>query len=136
MEAETVGATGEKAAPAEPQPTSAELQGEAETASPADVSVEPSEVPNIIEAPAVGVEIVSTEERHGTLYFTVRDLRTCGTVHNVTQASARKLWSYAINQCLKNPVDPEQGDLERGLWPVAGRTPGQEAALRPGQAPA
>ena len=79
--------------------------------------------PDILEAPAVGVEIVSVEERHGTQYFTVRDLRTCDQVHNVTQASARKLWSYAINQCLKNPVNPAkvQWDGEYGCWLVARR---------------
>jgi hypothetical protein len=48
--------------------------------------------------PANGVEIVSTEERNGTLYHTVRDLRNLTTVHNVTRKSARRLWHYAIVQ--------------------------------------
>jgi hypothetical protein len=48
--------------------------------------------------PANGVEIVSTEERNGTLYHTVRDLRNQTTVHNVTRKSARRLWHYAIVQ--------------------------------------
>lgn len=69
--------------------------------------VEATEQPNILEAPAVGVEILAAEARQGELYFTVRDLRNCNTVHNVTAASARKLWSYAINQYLKRPtIDP------------------------------
>jgi hypothetical protein len=85
--------------------------------------VESAEQPNILEAPAVGVEIVSTEERQGVVYFTIRDLRNCNTVHNVTPVSARKLWSYAINQYLKRPIDPEKvtwyGDY--GLWQVGRR---------------
>ncbi len=109
-----------------PPQTQAEPSGPeiaAATASPADAAALPEEAPNILEAPAIGVEIASVEERHGTLYFTVRDLRTCGTVRNVTLASARKLWSYAINQCLKNPVEPGKvtwsGDY--GLWQVGRR---------------
>jgi hypothetical protein len=48
--------------------------------------------------PTNGVEIVSTEERNGTMYHTVRDLRNLTTVHNVTRKSARRLWHYAIVQ--------------------------------------
>jgi len=88
-----------------------------------EIVTEAAERPNIIEAPAVGVEIVSTEERQGVVYFTIRDLRNCNTVHNVTPVSARKLWSYAINQYLKRPIDPEKvtwrGDY--GLWQVGRR---------------
>lgn len=88
-----------------------------------EIVAEPVELPDILEAPAVGVEIVSIEEREGTLYFTVRDLRNCNTVHNITSASARKLWSYAINQSGKRPVDAEKvtwrGDY--GLWQVGRR---------------
>jgi hypothetical protein len=72
--------------------------------------------------PGIGVEIVTVEERKGGRYFTIRDLRNSNVVQNVTLASARKLWSYAINQYLTNPVDPERvtwrGDY--GLW-QAGR---------------
>ena len=88
-----------------------------------EIIAESAESPNILEAPAVGVEIVSTEERQGVVYFTIRDLRNCNMVHNVTPVSARKLWSYAINQYLKRPIDPEQvmwrGDY--GLWQVGRR---------------
>jgi len=88
-----------------------------------EIVTEAAELPNITEAPAVGVEIVSTEERQGVVYFTIRDLRNCNTVHNVTPVSARKLWSYAINQYLKRPIDPEKvtwrGDY--GLWQVGRR---------------
>ena len=73
--------------------------------------------------PAIGVEIVSAEERKGARYYTIRDLRNGNTVQNVTLASARKLWSYAINQYLTNQVDPVQvtwhGDY--GLWQAARR---------------
>ena len=68
--------------------------------------------------PSVGVEIIAVEERQATRYFTIRDLRNGGTVQNVTPASARKLWSYAITQHLTHPVDPAgvtwQGEF--GLW--------------------
>jgi len=88
-----------------------------------EIVAESTEPPNILEAPAVGVEIVSTEERQGVVYFTIRDLRNCNTVHNVTPVSARKLWSYAINQYLKRPIDPEKVTWlgEYGLWQVGRR---------------
>ncbi len=96
---------------------------EQEMAASAERIVAPAEQPNILEAPAVGVEIIAVEERQGTRYFTVRDLRNCNIVHNVTAASARKLWSYALNQYLKQPIDPERvtwsGDF--GLWQVGRR---------------
>jgi hypothetical protein len=91
---------------------------------PAPAAAEPESQPNILEAPAIGVEIVAVEERKGRRYFTIRDLRNYGTVRNVTEASARKLWSYAINQYLHNTVDPERvtwnGDY--GLWQSATRS--------------
>ena len=86
-------------------------------------SVASDELPNIAEAPAIGVEIVAAEERQGTIYFTIRDLRNCNAVHNVTSASARKLWSYAISQYLKHQPDPAKitWSGEYGLWQVARR---------------
>ena len=48
--------------------------------------------------PRTGVEVVSVEERDGTQYFTVRDLRNGNVVKNVTFKSARRLWHYAITQ--------------------------------------
>ncbi len=89
----------------------------------AETEIPAAEQPNILEAPAVGVEIIASEERGGIRYFTVRDLRNCNTVHNVTATSARRLWSYAINQYLKQPVDPAKviwsGDY--GLWRASRR---------------
>lgn len=49
-------------------------------------------------APRTGVEVLAPEERQGKLYFTMRDLRNGNVVKNVTRASARKLWHYAIDQ--------------------------------------
>jgi hypothetical protein len=49
-------------------------------------------------APRTGVEVVSVEERDGTRYYTMRDLRNGNVVKNVTRTSARRLWHYAINQ--------------------------------------
>lgn len=73
--------------------------------------------------PAVGVEIMAMEERKGSRYFTIRDLRNNNVVQNVTMQSARKLWSYAISQYLTNPFDPAEvtwrGDF--GLWQAARR---------------
>jgi hypothetical protein len=69
-------------------------------------------------APTIGVEILSSEERKGSQYFDIRDLRNGNSVQNVTPASARRLWSYAINQYLSKPVDPNGVSWrgEYGLW--------------------
>lgn len=49
-------------------------------------------------APRTGVEVLEPDERQGKIYFTMRDLRNGNIVKNVTRASARKLWHYAIDQ--------------------------------------
>jgi len=71
-----------------------------------------------IEPPKTGVEIVQSEERDGVLYHTMRDLRNNSTVRNVSRASARRLWRYAIAEREDNPVREEdvvwQGDI--GFW--------------------
>ncbi|MGD2162519.1 MAG: ATP-binding protein, partial [Anaerolineales bacterium] len=70
-----------------------------------------------IEAPKTGVEIADVEERNGTKYYTMRDLRNGNTVKNVTIRSARRLWHYAISEFTKLPEDLKkasiawQGDL-------------------------
>jgi hypothetical protein len=71
-----------------------------------------------VEPPRTGVQIVSSEVRKGLNYYSVRDLRNARIVHNVTLASARSLWQYAIDQAEKTPCTPDQvqwrGDI--GLW--------------------
>jgi PHP family Zn ribbon phosphoesterase len=68
-----------------------------------------------IEPPRTGVEIVESEERKGTLYHTMRDLRNGNEVKNVTRKSARRLWHYAITQAEEHPIDANRvewhGDL-------------------------
>jgi hypothetical protein len=73
--------------------------------------------------PAIGVEVLAAEERKGTRYYAIRDLRNGNVVHNVSPASARKLWSYAISQYQTNPIDPAKiiWNGEMGLWQVARR---------------
>lgn len=59
-------------------------------------------------APKTGVEIVEVEERNGSRYYTMRDLRNGNVVKNVTAKSARRLWHYAIKQHAKLPSDPNK----------------------------
>jgi hypothetical protein len=66
--------------------------------------------------PKTGVEIVATEERDETKYHTMRDLRNGNQVKNVTRASSRRLWHYAIMQRetdlnMKNLKAEWQGNL-------------------------
>ncbi|MBN1178585.1 MAG: putative DNA binding domain-containing protein [Anaerolineae bacterium] len=68
----------------------------------------PEQTHGRVEPPRTGVEIVDTEERQGTLYHTMRDLRNGNVVKNVTRKSARKLWHYAITQVEDHPVDPKK----------------------------
>jgi PHP family Zn ribbon phosphoesterase len=60
------------------------------------------------QAPSTGVEIVESNERNGTIYHTVHDLRNGNRIQNVTRSSARKLWHYAITQTEDNPPDPKK----------------------------
>ncbi len=86
------------------------------------LGLQPTAAPEIVEGriepPRTGVEIVASEEREGTLYHTMRDLRNGNIVKNVTRKSARRLWHYAITQHERHPVDPEkvQWQGEIGLW--------------------
>jgi hypothetical protein len=76
--------------------------------------VEPSAAtePLSEDAPRTGVEVVSADERDGTRYFTVRDLRNGNVVKNVTKKSARRLWHYALSQFAKLPQDVSQLPIE------------------------
>jgi PHP family Zn ribbon phosphoesterase len=53
---------------------------------------------DVVVEPRTGVEVLAPEERQGKQYFTMRDLRNGNVVKNVTRASARKLWHYAIDR--------------------------------------
>jgi len=70
---------------------------------PVDTPVD--EIAGRTEPPRTGVEIVETQERQGTLYHTMRDLRNGNVVKNVTRKSARRLWHYAITQTEEHPAD-------------------------------
>lgn len=63
-----------------------------------------------IATPRTGVEIVESEERNGTTYHTVRDMRNGNLIKNVTRSSARKLWHYAITQIESGK--PELSDID------------------------
>ena len=71
-------------------------------------------------APRTGAEIVSAEERDGTVFYAIRDLRNGSVTSNVTRDSARRLWQYAIQQREEHPVDEGhirwKGDF--GFWKV------------------
>lgn len=49
-------------------------------------------------APRTGVEVIAPVLRGGKSFFSMRDLRNGNIVKNVTQASARRLWHYAISR--------------------------------------
>jgi hypothetical protein len=71
-------------------------------------------------APKTGVQVVSMEERNGTVYFGVRDLRNNSVVRNVTFKSARDLWHYAIMQHAEHPSGPEDIDWSDNRAVLAG----------------
>jgi hypothetical protein len=95
-----------------PQPAPCEDGGEAK---PDDSQ------PGSVEAPGTGVQILESEERKGTLYHTMKDLRNGNAIRNVTRSSARKLWRYAITQHESNPVKEDSvqwqpADRRLGIW--------------------
>jgi hypothetical protein len=95
------------------------VEGEAQEAAP-EAAHDAPDAPDsgVPDMPRTGVEIVDTEERNGTLYHRVRDLRNGNIVQNVTRQSARRLWHYAITEIEDAPVDPRKvewrGDI--GIW--------------------
>ena len=77
--------------------------------------IEPTAVPvdkpvGHVEPPRTGVEIVESQERKGTLYHTMRDLRNSNVVKNVTRKSARRLWHYAIAQAEEHPASANRAE--------------------------
>lgn len=65
-----------------------------------------------VEPPRTGVEVVAVDERDGSQYFTMRDLRNGNMVKNVTRTSARRLWHYAITQFARIPAELSQLGIE------------------------
>ena len=75
-----------------------------------------------IAPPRTGVEIVQSEERKGTIYHALMDLRNGNVVNNVSRKSARRLWRSAIIQHEEAPVAGDKINWlgEIGLWKVYG----------------
>ena len=84
---------------------------ESEVINAAKPETEPSETTPKT-APRTGVEVIAPEERQGKQYFTMRDLRNGNVVKNVTRASARKLWHYAIDRYTEISVDPDKQNIQ------------------------
>ncbi|MCL4561241.1 MAG: putative DNA binding domain-containing protein [Chloroflexi bacterium] len=80
-----------------------------------EVAIEPDLETDI--SPHTGVEVLPPEDRGGARYYTMRDLRNGNKVKNVTRASARRLWHYAIDRYMEisgnldQAVSQWQGDL-------------------------
>jgi len=62
--------------------------------------------------PKTGVEITESVIRGGKSFYTMRDLRNGNTVKNVTQASARRLWHYAISKYDSIKDKPAQNEIK------------------------
>jgi PHP family Zn ribbon phosphoesterase len=71
-----------------------------------------AESPKADMAPRTGVEVVSVEEREGSHYYAMRDLRNGNLVKNVTRSSARRLWHYAITEFDRLPADLAQSKIQ------------------------
>jgi PHP family Zn ribbon phosphoesterase len=87
---------------------------EAVVAEPGQAPFPPAEPPvdlAEIQAPRTGVEVVAVEERKGDRVFTLRDLRNGNIVKNVTRASARRLWHYAITTYNALPADLSKSEI-------------------------
>jgi hypothetical protein len=80
------------------QPIETDLPKEIDLTKEIDITKVSKPPTRVIQSPRTGVEIVTSEERDGTIYHTVRDLRNNNLIKNVTRSSARKLWHYAILQ--------------------------------------
>ena len=93
-----------------PQPTQA-IAGRSEEKSTVVITAPAAPVANgaanLPGTPRTGVQVLAMEERNGSMYFTVRDLRNNTIIRNVTMKSARDLWHYAITQFAEHPYGPE-----------------------------
>ncbi len=84
------------------------IQPEIQVAGVVESAVEPSLEPEGELSPRTGVEVAAVDEREGSRYYTMRDLRNGNVVKNVTRTSARRLWHYAITEYAKLPPDLSQ----------------------------
>ncbi len=90
-----------------PLPVPEKKEERAEPAEPGEPIVQPAPTLALpVQPPRTGVEIVSSEVRKSVTYYSVRDLRNGRVVQNVTRASARRLWQYAIEECERSTCDP------------------------------
>lgn len=64
------------------------------------------------EDPRTGVEVIDSVVRGGKNFYTMRDLRNGNIVKNVTQASARRLWHYAITRYSEIVPNLENSDIQ------------------------
>ncbi|MCU0474804.1 MAG: putative DNA binding domain-containing protein [Anaerolineae bacterium] len=90
------------------EPVAAVMPSAQPTAPASQPSSAPS--PQPIEPPRSGVELVNVEERDGTRYYAMHDLRNGNVVQNVTRGSSRLLWLYAIKTAEDEAFNPESVD--------------------------
>lgn len=64
------------------------------------------------EDPRTGVEVIDSVVRGGKYFYSMRDLRNGNIVKNVTQASARRLWHYAITRYSEIVKNIDKSDIQ------------------------
>ena len=79
---------------------------------PSTLNVQPESAGENMPEPRTGVEVAAVEERNGTRYYTMRDMRNGSVVKNVTTKSARRLWHYAITSYNRLPEDLNQAEIQ------------------------
>ena len=89
------------------------LPEKSETISPAEHEISAPDTNHHEDyAPHTGVEVIPAEDREGSKAYSMRDLRNGNVVKNVTRASARRLWHYAIGQHLEITAKPEWVNIQ------------------------
>ncbi len=92
---------------AQTQPDTAPVHSSPEPKTAREESTHPEKEPEGDIAPRTGVEVLPLDIRNGVKYYSMRDLRNGSTVKNVTRASARRLWHYAIDRYEELTAKPE-----------------------------
>jgi len=75
-------------------------------------SPSPSSTKTESDDPRTGVEVIESVARGGKNFYIMRDLRNGNIVKNVTQASARRLWHYAITKYDEITQDKANSDIQ------------------------